>query len=342
MRKPTILLLAVTLLFTTCGNSASKDMSDQDEVLGTTCVIRLAKGGSQASLDASFDILRKLEADITVNKPGSQIDAVNDAAGKSPVKVGPDAVAILTKGLFYAAESDGAFDPSVGPLVKLWHIGNDPNHERGSLPAKADIDAARKLVGWKDVILDSAASTVFLKRPGMSLDLGSATKGYAADRVADFLRSRGVKSGLVDLGGNILVIGSKPDGSAWRIGLQDPDKERGEYMGIASLRDQTMVTSGIYERYFVLDGVRYHHILDTTTGYPVRNGLTSVTVIAAKSFDADGVTTMLFALGREKGMALAQRLGLCAIMLDEAHRVYMTPSAQKLFQITNPSYTFTE
>jgi thiamine biosynthesis lipoprotein len=342
MRKLTICMLAAAVLLSACAQGAPKESSDQAEVLGTTCVIRIAKGGNMAAIKAAFDRLRQLEADITVNKAGSQIDAVNEAAGKAPVAVGPDAIAILGKGLLYASESDGAFDPSVGPLVKLWHIGNDPNHERDSLPSKSAIEAAKRLVGWKDVVLDPVARTIFLKRPGMSLDLGSATKGYAADLIADLLKSRGVKSGIVDLGGNILVIGAKPDGSPWRIGLQDPDKDRGEYMGIASLKDQTMVTSGIYERYFILDGVRYHHILDTKTGYPVRNGLTSVTVIADKSFDADGVTTMLFALGRDKGMELARRLGLCVIMLDEDHKVYMTASAQKLFQITDSSYSFAE
>jgi len=321
-----------------CAARKPAEISSSDLVLGTVCSIRMTAGGSDAAAQAAFARLHEIEATLTVNKEGSQIDAVNTAAGKEAVKVGPEAVAILSKGLHYAEISDGAFDPSVGPLVKLWGIGTD--HAR--LPSQAEIDRARALIGWRDVVLDAAAGTVYLKRPGMALDLGSATKGFAADEVADILKSRGVTSGIVDLGGNILVIGSKPDGSPWRIGLQNPEKERGTYMGIASLADKTMVTSGIYERYFDQDGVRYHHILDTKTGYPVQNGLTSVTVIADKSFDADGVTTMLFALGREKGMALANELGLSVIMLDADHRVYMTQGVSKFFEITDPAYTLAE
>jgi len=332
------LFSAACLPLAGCAAKAPAELSSSDLVLGTVCSIRMTAGGSEAAAQAAFARLHEIEATLTVNKAGSQIDAVNAAAGREAVKVGPEAVAILSKGLHYAELSDGAFDPSVGPLVKLWGIGTD--HAR--LPSKEEIDRARSFIGWKDVVLDAAAGTVYLKRPGMALDLGSATKGFAADEVAGILKARGVTSGIVDLGGNILVIGSKPDGSPWRIGLQDPEKERGTYMGIASLADKTMVTSGIYERYFDLDGVRYHHILDTKTGYPVQNGLTSVTVIADKSFDADGVTTMLFALGREKGMALATRLGLSVIMLDAGHHVYMTPGVSKFFEITDPSYTLAE
>ena len=335
------LLAVVAVAFLSAAGCAARkptEISSSDMVLGTVCSVRMTAGGSDAAAAAAFARLHEIEATLTVNKEGSQIDAVNAAAGKEAVKVGPEAVAILSKGLHYAEISDGAFDPSVGPLVKLWGIGTD--HAR--LPSQAEIDKALSLIGWKNVVLDAAAGTVYLKRPGMALDLGSATKGFAADEVADILKAKGVTSGIVDLGGNILVIGSKRDGSPWRIGLQDPEKERGSYMGIASLVDKTMVTSGIYERYFDLDGVRYHHILDTKTGYPVQNGLTSVTVIAEKSFDADGVTTMLFALGREKGMALAARLGLSVIMLDADHRVYMTPGVSKFFEITDPSYKLAE
>ena len=333
-----VLLAAAGLSAAGCAARKPAEISSSDLVLGTVCSIRMAAGGSEAAAQAAFARLHEIEATLTVNKDGSQIDAVNAAAGKEAIKVGPEAIAILTKGLHYAEISDGAFDPSVGPLVKLWGIGTD--HER--LPSKEEIDRVRALIGWKDIVLDAATGTVYLKRPGMALDLGSATKGFAADEVAGILKAKGVTSGIVDLGGNILVIGTKPDGSPWRIGLQDPEKERGTYMGIASLVDKTMVTSGIYERYFDQDGVRYHHILDTKTGYPVQNGLTSVTVIADKSFDADGVTTMLFALGREKGMALATRLGLSVIMLDAEHRVYMTPGVSKFFEITDPTYSLAE
>lgn len=331
-------LLALALSSISCAPKAAPELSQTEFVLGTVCSIRVLKGGDKAVIEKALLHLHELEDLLSVNKPGSQIDAVNAAAGKAPVAVGPEAMDIVKRGLHYAKISGGSFDPSVGPLVKLWGIGSD--HAR--LPSPKEIAAADKLVNWKDISVDEAARTIFLARPGMGLDLGSATKGYAADEVAKILKAGGVKSAVIDLGGNVLVVGAKPDGKSWRVGLQDPEGERGSYIGIATLKDQTMVTSGVYERFFIQDGVRYHHILDTKTGYPVQNGLVSVTVIAAKSFDADGVTTMLFSLGRERGMALARELKLNVIMLDKDHRVYITPGVSSLFEITDSRYSLAE
>jgi len=339
MKKPSPLaLLLLAFLSLACSPKAPAEVSQTEFVLGTVCSIRLLKGGDKAVIGKAIARLHEIEDELSVNKPGSQIDDVNAAAGKAPVAVGKEALDIVQRGIHYATLSQGSFDPSVGPLVKLWGIGSD--HAR--LPSPAEVAAARKLVNWKDISVDTAKGTIFLSRAGMALDLGSATKGYAADEVARILRAGGVKSAIIDLGGNVLALGPKPDGKPWRIGLQDPEGERGAYIGIASLKDQTMVTSGIYERFFIQDGVRYHHILDTKTGYPVQNGLSSVTVIAPKSFDADGVTTMLFALGREKGMALARELKLSVIMLDDQHRVFMTPGVSAFFEITDPRYKFSE
>jgi thiamine biosynthesis lipoprotein len=339
MRKFLSLIACTLLALTSCAKTPQPEIDVTEFVLGTVCSIKVTQGGSRAVVDKAFARLRELEAELTVNKPGSRIDAVNAQAGVAPVKVGADAMAIVKRGLAYSAESGGAFDQTVGPLVRLWGIGLKENPK---VPEKKEIDDARALIGWKDVVVDDAAGTIFLKRRGMGLDLGSASKGYAADEVAKILKAGGVKSAIIDLGGNILVVGPKPDGAPWRIGLQDPNGVRGNYIGVASLADQTMVTSGVYERFFIQDGVRYHHILDTTTGFPVRNGLTSVTVIAVKSFDADGVTTMLFALGKDKGLALARKLGIEAIMLDEQKHVYTTPGVSKIFQITDPGYSLAE
>jgi len=197
-------------------------------------------------------------------------------------------------------------------------------------------------VNWKDIEVDDSARTIFLRRRGMSLDLGSGTKGYATDELVKLLAAKGVSSAIIDLGGNIFAMGSNPDNRPWRIGLQDPETARGAYMGVASLVDRTMVTSGVYERFFMKDGKRYHHIFDTKTGYPVDNGLTSVTIITAKSFDADGCTTMLFAIGREKGLELGKKLGLGVIMIDDKRKVYLTPGVSGYFELTDPVFTIAE
>jgi thiamine biosynthesis lipoprotein len=338
LQRP-ILAACLLLLLSACANSSPREISRSEFVLGTACSIRLFGGGNDKLLDAAFARLRQLEDELSVNKPGSQIDAVNADAGISPVAVGADAFSILKRDLDLSAWSEGAFDPSVGPLVKLWGIGSD----RARLPGPKEILAAKALVGWKDIALDESAGTVFLKRKGMAIDLGSTTKGYAADEVVKLLRAARVKGAIIDLGGNVLVEGSRPDGKPWRIGLQDPfSTDRGAYLGVASLTSRTMVTSGVYERFFFKDGKRYHHILDTKTGYPVDNGLMSVTVVSARSFDADGFTTTVFALGRQKGMALAAAKGVDVIVVDSNRKVYMSPGVSAYFEITDPSFSFSE
>ena len=331
-----IAFLGAVLSLSACGHS--EPISRSELVMDTPCTITITQGGSESILDAVFARLEQIDGELSEQNPSSEIAAVNAAAGLHPVKVGDDAIAMLRKDLGYAEMSDGAFDPSVGPLVKLWGIGTD--HAR--LPSKEEVKASLALVGWKDVVLDEQARTIFLKRKGMAIDLGSGTKGYATDEVVKILRSRGVKAAIIDLGGNIFVVGSKSAGKAWRVGLQDPSGTRGNYLGIASLVDKTMVTSGIYERYFEKDGKLYHHIFDTRTGYPVDNGLVSLTIVADKSFDADGCTTMLFALGREKGMELGRRLGLDVIAVDDQKRVYISAGVSKYFEITNPDYKLAE
>jgi FAD:protein FMN transferase len=334
---PVSLCIAAFLL--SCIACSPREVSRSEFVLGTACSVRLVGGGSEKLLDAVFARLKQIEDELSVNKPNSQIDAVNAQAGISAVAVGPDALAILKRDLELSTWSDGAFDPSVGPLVKLWGIGTD--HAR--LPKGAEIAAAKSMVGWKDIVLDEAKGTVFLTRKGMALDLGSTSKGYAADEVARLIRAAHVKGAIIDLGGNVLALGSRPDRKPWRIGLQDPfSAERGAYLGVASLVDKTMVTSGVYERYFMQDGKRYHHILDTKTGYPVDNGLMSVTVITPKSFDADGFTTTIFALGRVRGMALAREKGLDVILVDSDKKVYMSPGVSAYFEISDPSFSFAE
>jgi len=334
-----LLTVGLALLLPSCAVSSPREISRSDFVLGTACTVRLVGGGDEELLDAAFARLHAIEDELSVNKPGSRIDAANAAAGVSPVAVGPDAMSILKRDLDLAAWSDGAFDPSVGPLVKLWGIGTD--HAR--LPEPKEIASAKALVGWKDIVLDEEKGTVFLRRKGMALDLGSTSKGFAADEVAKLIRAARVKGAVIDLGGNVYVVGSRPDGKKWRIGLQDPfSTERGAYLGIASLSDMTMVTSGVYERFFMKDGVRYHHIIDTRTGYPVDNGLMSVTVVTPKSFDADGFTTTIFALGRIRGMALAAEKGVDVIVVDKDKKVYMSPGVSSYFEISDPSFSFSE
>jgi thiamine biosynthesis lipoprotein len=321
--------------------AAAAETSRTDFVLGTVCSIRIVEGpareAAEAALNASFARLREIEDRMSVNKDGTELSRINAAAGRSAVPVTEDVLFVVGKALEYARLSEGAFDPSVGPLVKLWGIGT----ELARVPSKDEIDKARRLVDWRKVELDPVAKTVRLAERGMRLDLGAIAKGYAADEVELILKAAGVKAAIVDLGGNVYALGAKKGGVPWRIGVQvpDPSASRGEYLGIVEGRDFTVVTSGIYERFFEEGGKRYHHILDLGTGYPADNGLVSVTIVAGSSVDADGLSTSLFALGKERGMALAKGLpGVSVIMVDAAGKVYLSPGAGKVFKLTSKDY----
>jgi thiamine biosynthesis lipoprotein len=298
--------------------------------------VALYDHATRETLDAAFLRLREIDRRMSVNAPGSELDEVNSRAGRNPVRVTPDVLAVMTRAIMLAGISGGLFDPTVGPLVKLWGINTD--HAR--VPSPTEIAQARKLIDWHDVVLDEPAGTVYLRRAGMQIDLGGVAKGFAADQMVALLTARGVRSALIDLGGNIFAMGSKVDGSPWRIGIQDPDAPRGTFFGIATVVNKTLVTSGVYERFFIQDGRRYHHIMDTRTGSPVDNGVQSVTVITDRSFDADGVTLSLFSLGPALGLKLADKLGVAAIMVSAGRRVFATESARRVFTITDSRFLY--
>lgn len=209
---------------------------------------------------------------------------------------------LVSAGLDYCKLSDGAFDITIEPVSSLW----DFTSEDKKIPDKEELEAALPLVNYKNVVLEN--NTIQFLNPEMGLDLGAIAKGYIADRIKEFLVENGVKSAVINLGGNVLCIGSKPDGTPFRIGIQKPFADQSETAAIMDISDKSVVSSGIYERYFEQDGKFYHHILNPKTGYSYDNHLVSVTIICDKSVDGDGLSTSCFALGLEKGMELVNRL----------------------------------
>ncbi len=317
-------------------NTGARERSDF--VLGTACTVRLLDGGNAKALDAVFARLREIENSMSANNLTSTVAEINAKAGIAPVKVGADLAYVAEKALYYAGISGGAFDPTIGIVVKLWNIGLDGER----VPEPQEIKDALPLVGYKMLKLDKAAGTIYLEKKGMRLDLGAIAKGYAADEASRILLERGTKAAVIDLGGNIKVIGRKPDKSAWKIGVQNPFDLRGNHIGLAKFENTaTVVTSGIYERYFIgEDGTSYHHILNSKDGYPVRNGLVSVSIITESSIDADGLSTTLFALGLEKGRALAESLpGVYAIFIDADKKVYESAGSEVLFTLNDANFT---
>ncbi|GHV91743.1 FAD:protein FMN transferase [Spirochaetia bacterium] len=335
----------VLLIFTGC----SRGLPAQTEfVLGTICNVNLFEKGTQKRYAVIFARLREIEEVMSANKAGTELDRINQNAGIGPVPVDAELIAVLDRALRYAEASGGAFDPTVGPLVKLWGIGSDA----ARVPAQDEIDRALALIDWRDLIIDKAAGTAFLRRPGMALDLGAIAKGYAADEAVRLAKGNGVKRALIDLGGNILAMGARRGGNGlwpgksgaggsmpWRIGIQDPRDNRGAYIGILQVINKSIVTSGIYERFFEDGGKRYHHLLSTKDGYPVYNGLLSVTIIADQSIDADSLSTSAFTLGYEKGRALVESVpGTDAIFIFDDLSIRLTPGAAETFALSSDTY----
>jgi thiamine biosynthesis lipoprotein len=277
---------------------------------------------------------------MSANSADSEIGAINNNAGVAPVKVHPEVLDVVESALHYAELSGGAFDPSVGPLVKLWRIGEDD----ARLPAEDEIRETLPLVNWRDVIVDRQAGTVYLRRPGMRLDLGGIAKGYAADEAVRIIGKYRIKGAVIDLGGNVFAYGEKPgkwpwQKLPWRVGIQNPLENRGQYFAVMELRNKTAVTSGVYERFLEVDGKRYHHILSTQNGYPVESSLLSVTIVADCSMDADALSTSVFALGWEKGAALVESLeGIDAVFVFDDMSVRCTKGLEDSFTLADPLY----
>jgi thiamine biosynthesis lipoprotein len=204
-------------------------------------------------------------------------------------------------------------------VTELWSFQTEPP----KLPDKEALQRALQLVDYKNITL--TRNRIAFARQGVRMDLGAIAKGYIADRVKDYLMNNGVRSAIINLGGNILCIGSKPDGAPFRIGIQKPHAERNETIAVMDIRDVSVVSSGVYERFFQLDGKLYYHILNSATGYPCRSGLLAVTIISKKSVDGDGLSTTCFSLGLEEGTKLIESLSdTYAVFITEDGKAHYT------------------
>lgn len=330
--------LASTFLLTGCTSkkSDSKPLSRTQFVLGTTATITLYSEQSEATLDEAFNKLSDLEDLLSINKTGTLIDKINDQSGISPVTVDDDTFELIETALHYSELTEGAFDPTIGPLVNLWHIG----FSDAKVATQAEIDTVLPLIDHNLVVLDEEAKTVFLPKKGMMLDLGGIGKGYAADKVADLLREKGVKHAVISLGGNVYTLGDKPGGLNWNVGVQDPFNPRGKTIGVLGVINKSLVTSGIYERYLTAeDGTTYHHLLDPDTGYPFDNDIAGVTIISDSSTDGDAISTSAFALGVEKGLAFIESLdNVDAVFITTDKKIYVTSGIH--FTLTDNSFSF--
>ena len=337
-RMACILVFMLFVLVTGCmQQSTEAELSETKTayLMGTMVTVKVYGPAREEVADKVLNRFTELENLLSLNIPESEVNQINANAGVKPVKVSADTFAVLKRSLDFAEMSDGLFDPSIGILVKLWGIGTSNSR----LPGDAEIKKALSLINYKNIEVDEAASTVFLKVPGMIIDLGAIAKGYAADQaIKIFKADKRVKSAFVNLGGNVMVHGKKPDKSLWTIGIQDPRKGRDEVMATIQLEDKTVVSSGDYERYFEKNGKRYHHILNSKTGYPAESGLISTSIIGPSSTDSDGLSTSTFLLGPEKGMELVKKLGYEALFITKDKKIYMTDGLKGKMEFMTKEY----
>lgn len=322
--------------------AAETAVTEQGFYMGTFITVEAHGENARKAAEESMARIENLEAMMTVNAEGSEIDFLNASAGNGQsVPLSEDSIYVLKTAQQYEDLSQGTFDITVGPLVKAWGVITPTPR----VPAQEEIDELLGLVDYHDLLIDDVNNTAQLMRPGQQVDLGGIAKGYAGDEVIEVLKANGVESGFVNLGGNVVALGAKPDGNPWNVGIRDPRPAEGSdqsSIGVLQVVDKAVVTSGDYERYFMQDGVRYHHILDPRTGYPARSGVISVTIIADSSIEADALAKPAFILGLTEGMALVESIpGIEAVFITEDKRVYTTPGLADNFVLTDSTGAYT-
>lgn len=297
---------------------ASQVHSLTRHALGTRIVLTVFGDQFRDLLQPSMNLIDGFEDRLTVNRDQSEVMDVNHAAGQESRVVSPSTYDLIKMAVHYSREDFG-FNALIGPLVKLWKIG----FQGANVPADRDIQARLRLIDPCQVELDDTRRTVYLKQAGMELDLGGIAKGYIADQIRAFWEVHGVSAGIINLGGNLVMVGSSPrraDGQ-WNIGVQDPQLHRGENMEIVRQPACSAVTSGIYERFLIKDGHRYHHLIDPRTGYPLKTDLSSVTVFTDRSVLGEIEAKRLFFNGRPISGWLNRSGNRAAVFIHNDERV---------------------
>ena len=306
--------LAVLMIITQqgCAGKTAEPVVKQSFYFDTVCMIsvydmeEMSEENAKKAIDDAFALCSRYESLLSRTKEGTDIYRINHAAGK-PVECDPETVEVIRKGLYYSELSEGTFDITIGRVSDLW----DFHAEEPVVPSEEALRKAAATVDWRGVSVEG--NTVTLANPETHIDLGGIAKGYIADKVSENLRKSGVTSAIISLGGNIVCIGDKRSGGSgepFRIGIEKPYSQQAQILGSVDAVDQTVVTSGVYQRYFEADGVRYHHILDATTGYPAKSDIEGVTLKAAdgKSADCDALATIFLIMGEERALAAVKEM----------------------------------
>lgn len=302
--------------------NTEEPLSDTKLALNTYVTITLYDQKDQSLIDHCFDLIDQYEKTFSRTLDYSEISRINQSPDTS-ISLSEDTGKILKTALEYAKRTDGAFDPTIGTVSSLWDFSSVSESQTPVVPSDAQITQALCHVDYKNISIEKDLLTK--KDKETVLDLGAIAKGYIADRLKEYLTSQGVTSGIINLGGNVLCIGTKPDGTPFQIGIQKPFEEYSDTIGSISVSDYSVVSSGIYERCFRKDNRFYHHILDPSTGYPVENNLIAVTVLSPASVDGDALSTSCMVLGLEEGMRLIESMeDTYAVFVTDDYELHFT------------------
>ena len=309
-------------------NSSDSSQEYTSDVFAMDTYMTLTAYGenAQEAVEAGIAEIQRLDDLLSTGKDTSEVAQINANGGGV---LSEDTDYLVKRALDIYQSTNGAFDISIYPVMQLWGFttGNF------AVPSESDLAAKLALVDAGKIILSEENGQTSISLPeGMEIDLGGIAKGYTSGRVMDVMKSYGIKSAVINLGGNAHVLGNKTDGSQWKVGIQDPEDENG-YLGGVSVTDKAIITSGGYERYFEKDGVTYHHIIDPATGYPAENGLISVTIVSADGTLADGLSTSLFVMGKDKAIDYwkAHSDELDMILLTDDEKLYVSEGIKDSF-----------
>ena len=315
-RKILFVILAACLLMSCTSPLKSEKMTVTGFYFDTIIQIDVW-GASQEIMDQCLELCEYYEAKFSNTIENSEISKINQANGET-VTVSNETVELLKKGIEYGKLTDGKFDITISSVTDLWDFTGNKD---GILPNETLIQDALIHVNYQNILIEG--NEVTLSDPETKIDVGGIAKGYIADKLKEYLVSEGVEHALINLGGNSLAVGKKYDGSDFRIGIQKPFAEDGEAITVVEINDQSVVSSGNYQRYFAKDEMIYHHILDTATGYPVENNLLGVTIISEQSVDGDALSTSCYVLGLEEGAKLIEELeDVEAIFITDDYEIH--------------------
>jgi len=303
-----LIFVVATALLAGCNHRRSDgQLSETRLLLDTFCAITIHGSVSQGLLDEAFELLAEYENLFSITIEGSDVWRINHAGG-APISVDARTIEVIEAGLEFGELTDGAFDITIGRVSRLWDFGGESvEQDGGAVPSSPEIEAALRTVDFRQVRI--VGDTVQLTDPNAWIDLGAIAKGYMGDKIAEFLVERGVSGALINLGGDIVTVGARQDGSPWRIALRDPFGGPDDRLGVIEADGVSVISSGTYERRFEFEGVIYHHILDPFTGKPSGSNVVSATVVIESALLGEGFSTAAVLLGSDGALELFERVG---------------------------------